>query len=82
MVFCFTSIAHGQVIDNASKVVDAAKSLWRSDSKKSNVDEFDISEGKTIYTSILWIAFVPFVGSCEALKVRTWTSPNFGRFNM
>ncbi len=43
----------GQVIDNASKVVDGAKKLWRSDSKKSNVDEFDISEGETIYTSLL-----------------------------
>ena len=72
----------GQVIDNASKVVDGAKNLWRSDSKKSNVDEFDISEGETIYTSLLWIAFVPFIGSYAALKMLIWTSPNFGRFNM
>jgi len=47
------AVPWGQVIDNAPKVVDGAKKLWSSVSKKSNVDEFDISEVETTYTSDL-----------------------------
>jgi len=45
------AVPWGQVIENAPKVVDGAKKLWSSVSKKSNVDEFDISEVETTYTS-------------------------------
>jgi chromosome segregation ATPase len=47
------AVPWGQVIDNAPKVVDGAKKLWSSVSKKSSVDEFDISEVEATYTSDL-----------------------------
>lgn len=47
------AVPWGQVIDNAPKVVDGAKKLWSSVSKKSSVDEFDISEVEATYTNDL-----------------------------
>lgn len=38
------AVPWGQVIDNAPKVVDGAKKLWSSVSKKPAAEEFDVSE--------------------------------------
>ncbi|MDP2248633.1 MAG: hypothetical protein Q8J65_10910 [Nitrosomonadales bacterium] len=45
------AVPWGQVIDNAPKVVDGAKKLWSTVSKKPGADEFDISEVEETYAS-------------------------------
>lgn len=45
------AVPWGQVIDNAPKVVDGAKKLWNSVSKKSTSDEFEIVDVEATYSS-------------------------------
>lgn len=45
------AVPWGQVIDNAPKVVDGAKKLWSSVSKKSTPDEFEIVDVEATYSS-------------------------------
>ena len=40
------AVPWGQVIDNAPKVVDGAKKLWGSVSKKPAAEEFDVSDAQ------------------------------------
>jgi hypothetical protein len=45
------AVPWGQVIDNAPKVVEAAKKLWTGVSKNSGPDEFEAPDGESSYSS-------------------------------
>ncbi len=44
------AVPWGQVIDNAPKVVEGAKKLWSTVSKKSGPQEFEVSDVQSTYS--------------------------------